>query len=119
MFGIGTWELVVILILALIIVGPTKLPEVARTVGRNLAKLRRAADEVRREIDLEGIRADIEDSVGRDEIADLQRNLDLRGEIRAAMAELDEPSPLPGPAELPPGDGADPDGGGSGTKSSV
>ena len=60
MFGIGTWELVVILILALVILGPDKLPDVARKLGSSLAKLRRTADEVKREIDLDGLKGKIQ-----------------------------------------------------------
>ena len=42
MFGIGTSELLVILVVALIVLGPKRLPEVARTLGKGLAELRRA-----------------------------------------------------------------------------
>jgi len=42
MFGIGTSELLVILVIALIVLGPKRLPEVARTLGKGLAELRRA-----------------------------------------------------------------------------
>ena len=42
MFGIGTPELLVIFIVALIVLGPERLPEVARMLGRAMAELRRA-----------------------------------------------------------------------------
>jgi sec-independent protein translocase protein TatB len=42
MFGIGTSELLVILVVALIVLGPKRLPEIARTLGKGLAELRRA-----------------------------------------------------------------------------
>ena len=113
MFGIGTWELLLILVLALIIVGPAKMPEMARTIGKSLAKLKRAADDVKREIDFDGLKADITKELTEDGgIEDLQREMDLRGELREAMADLDDPEPLPiDPSvvpEAPSGDEADP-----------
>jgi Tat protein translocase TatB subunit len=47
MFGISTIELLVILVIALVIIGPKKLPEVARTIGRGFSELRRAMDGVK------------------------------------------------------------------------
>ncbi len=47
MFGIGAGELIVILALALIIVGPQRLPELGRTLGRTLAELKTHTDELR------------------------------------------------------------------------
>ena len=45
MFGIGFPELVVILAVALIVLGPQRLPEVARMLGRAYGQLRRASEE--------------------------------------------------------------------------
>jgi Tat protein translocase TatB subunit len=50
MFGIGTPELLVILVVALIVLGPERLPEVARTLGKGLAELRRATSGLTDEI---------------------------------------------------------------------
>lgn len=49
MFGIGMTELLVILTIALIVIGPKKLPELARSLGKGLAEFRRASSEMRRE----------------------------------------------------------------------
>jgi Tat protein translocase TatB subunit len=49
MFGIGTTELLVILAIALIVLGPKRLPELARSLGRGLAEFRRASTDLRRE----------------------------------------------------------------------
>ena len=42
-FGIGTWELLLILVLALIIWGPGRLPEIARTLGKITRTLKKAS----------------------------------------------------------------------------
>jgi len=47
MFNIGPLELMVILLLALVVVGPSKLPEVGRSIGRALREFRKVQDEVR------------------------------------------------------------------------
>jgi sec-independent protein translocase protein TatA len=49
MFGIGMPELLLILGLALIVLGPKKLPELAKALGKGLAEFRRATDELKSE----------------------------------------------------------------------
>jgi len=53
MFGIGPVELVVVFVVALLVFGPKKLPELARTLGRGLAEFRRASSDLRRSMDLD------------------------------------------------------------------
>ena len=48
MLNIGPQEMLVILLVALVVVGPQRLPEMGRTIGKALRELRRAQDEVRR-----------------------------------------------------------------------
>lgn len=50
MFNIGPEELLLILLIALIIFGPRRLPEIGRTVGRSLREFRRASEGIRSEI---------------------------------------------------------------------
>jgi len=44
MFGIGMPELMVIAVVALLVVGPKKLPDIAKALGKGLSEFRRAAD---------------------------------------------------------------------------
>jgi Tat protein translocase TatB subunit len=60
MFGIGMPELLLILALALIVLGPKKLPELARALGKGMAELRRATDEIKDEF--RQMESDIQDA---------------------------------------------------------
>jgi Tat protein translocase TatB subunit len=45
-FNIGFQELIIIAIIALLIVGPKKLPDLAKSLGKGFGELRRAADDI-------------------------------------------------------------------------
>jgi len=47
MFGIGMPELLLLLAIALIVVGPKKLPELARALGRGIAEFKKATNELK------------------------------------------------------------------------
>lgn len=54
MFGpIGMPELIVIMVIALIIFGPRKLPELGRSLGKSLGEFKRASNELRNTLDEE------------------------------------------------------------------
>lgn len=49
MFGIGTGELLVLLVLALLVLGPERMPRLARDIGKTVGDLRRTSDDLRQE----------------------------------------------------------------------
>lgn len=49
MFGIGTGELLLLLVIALLVLGPERMPKLARDVGKTVADLRKTSDELRTE----------------------------------------------------------------------
>ena len=54
MFGsLGTMELVVILVIALIVFGPRKLPELGRSLGKSLGEFKRASNDLRNTLEEE------------------------------------------------------------------
>lgn len=50
MFGLGMQELLVILVIALLVLGPKRLPDVARSLGKGFAEFKRASEELRETI---------------------------------------------------------------------
>ncbi len=53
MFDLGFWEIALIVVIGLLVLGPEKLPRAARTVGLWVGKARRTLAEVKRDIDRE------------------------------------------------------------------
>ena len=64
--SLGPLEILVVGVLALIVFGPERLPDMARTIGRTLSELRRMASEVRTEfetgLDLDEVEDEPEDT---------------------------------------------------------
>lgn len=79
MFGIGPEELMLVALLALLVLGPERLPQVMRDLGRVVGDLRRTSDELR------------------DEFLNADKYLD-----RAAKPALAAPTPAPVAAESTP-----------------
>ena len=80
MFGVGFPELVVILAVALIVLGPQRLPEVARMVGRAYGQLRRASEEFQHTIR--------QDLAALERQEDANRNQAIAQESRARCADV-------------------------------
>src|SRR5687768_5111509 len=108
MFDIGFSELMVIGVVALIVIGPERLPKVARTVGILFGRMQRYVNDVK---------ADISREVQLDELRKLQASMQdaardfetsVNREVNAAESEIQKiaqeanPTPLPAPAEVAP-----------------
>jgi sec-independent protein translocase protein TatA len=86
--SLGFGEILIILVIALIVFGPRRLPEMGRTIGRSLREIRRTTSEIRSEIT-----ADLDDEPPR-----------LTAEQRARQIEERKARP-----QSPPEDQAPPD----------
>lgn len=65
-FNISGGELLIILMVAFVVFGPSRIPEIARKIGRGLNEIRRASDEIKREITKET--KNVESSLELDEL---------------------------------------------------
>ena len=73
MFGLGFFEIVIIAVAALVLVGPKKLPDLMRQAGKLFVQVRRTTNDVRSTIDQ--VIKEAEDDLRQKEIADLKNIL--------------------------------------------
>lgn len=109
MFEIGFWELIVVGVVAMIVVGPEQLPGLARKAGFWLGKARRMIAEVKADVDRELHLEEIKQTLRQQ--ADLGEMKGLADEVksfrRQVEEEVDDPGPPPGwrpgvPTAAPP-----------------
>ncbi len=111
MFDIGFSEMFLILVIALVVIGPERLPGVARKIGRFIGKARRSFEHLKREISSEldteelnrqlaknnildhskKVTQDLKDlaSIDENQRADMKKALDSVNEVKEAVTQLD------------------------------
>ena len=92
MFDIGWSEMAIVLLVALIVIGPKDLPRVARTMGQWVGKGRamarefqRALEDMAREAELDKVKTEIEKAGRTDVGKTIEKNIDPTGELSRAF----------------------------------
>jgi sec-independent protein translocase protein TatB len=88
MFNIGGAELIVILLIAFVVVGPKDLPKIARALGRFVRSIRAMVEEVKRETGLDELTDDLK-AVERD-VKKTTDSMDPRRELQKAQLEVNK-----------------------------
>jgi Tat protein translocase TatB subunit len=104
MLNVGPLELLVVLAVALIVVGPERLPELARSVGRVIRQLRDVQDEVRDAVSSSGVDDDIRQVTDefRKATGGVRRATDVKGAVRRAGKSIrDETAAIRTPRATP------------------
>ncbi len=91
MFGLGMPEILMILAIALIVIGPKKLPDLAKTLGRAMGEFKRSAQDFKQSIDMETTVKDITDIEGITEETDSKDTTisELKDEINSNEFDTD------------------------------
>lgn len=92
MFDIGFWEVALILIMALIVIGPEKLPQVARTVGHWVGRARKY---------IEGVKNEVEKEFDTAELKRMLHNQEVQ--IRELQGKINRPLDVFNPEDLTAG----------------
>ena len=99
MLNLGLTEILIVLIVAIVVVGPERLPTVVRWLGRQYGKLMRSSDELRKAFVIEADRAEAE--VRAKELRKRRDEARARVEEARRQAGLDTPQPRPIPSPFP------------------
>jgi Tat protein translocase TatB subunit len=100
MFGIGVPELIVILAVALVVIGPKKLPDLAKSLGKALGEFKRATSDLKQSIEQEAGLDEVRDSLSKTD-QDIRRAFDPSPSRAASGADKSITDPPDDAVRLP------------------
>jgi len=97
MFGLGMPEILLILAIALIVIGPQKLPDLAKTLGRAMGEFKKSAQDFKRSIDVETTVKDIKDiNLPKTDLKDILKEANTKEEpVSPVKSAADSGNPEP------------------------
>lgn len=101
MFDIGFTELLLIAVVALVVLGPDRLPGAVRTAGLWIGRIKRSFSAIKAEVEREIGADEIRRQLHNEQILELEREMNaMKQSLNAPLSTITEPSPAtPPPAE--------------------
>jgi len=90
MFGIGMPEMLLILAIALIVIGPKKLPDLAKSLGRAFGEFKRATSELKQSIDIDEDLHEVKKTID---------DIDTDVRVSVDVSNVLDPDPVSSPSE--------------------
>jgi len=113
MFGIGMPEMILILAVALIVIGPKKLPDLAKSLGRAMGEFKKATSDFKETMAVDSEIKEVKETI--DEIGDdlkdsmtfeAEPSVEKKMDLQSASSESDDPAPETDPEKA---EGSKPD----------
>ena len=99
MFDIGFTELLLIAVVALVVLGPDRLPGAVRTAGLWIGRIKRSFSAIKAEVEREIGADEIRRQLHNEQILELEREMNaMKQSLNAPLSTITEPSPTTPPA---------------------
>lgn len=95
MFGMGLWEILLVVLLILVVMGPEKIPEAAKMIGKGVREVRKMSNLLRDAVDI-----DLDDPKPRNRNVPSKGGAGFQNDVDEYVMNDSEPEPTERPAEI-------------------